>query len=275
VKIKSTFLHKLGALLGTGAVRAWMGTLDYKVAFYDPATDPASPACSGQNIYLFWHEYILFPFYLRGHCNIAMLLSRHTDAEMLSYAAVHMGFEFVRGSTRRGGVTAVRELLRKSRKMHLTITPDGPRGPRRKLAPGPIYLASKLGMPLVLLGAGYDRPWRVRRAWDRFAIPRPGSRARCVLSPEIHVPPDLDRPGIEHFRGCVEQLLNRLSDEAEAWAESGTRKLGQHALGPGYAVAPSDGTVAGVPLPVPVWLPEDAEEAPAPLKHPAVDRECA
>ena len=60
--------------------------------------------------------------------------------------------------------------------MHLTITPDGPRGPRRHMAPGPIYLASKLGLPLVLMGYAYDRPWRLH-SWDRFAIPRPGSRA--------------------------------------------------------------------------------------------------
>ena len=141
MKITSAYVNKLGALLGTAAVRAWMRTLDYKAAYYDPALDPASPDCSGQKIYLHWHEYILFPLYLRGHCDIAMLLSRHRDAEMLSYAAGHMGFDFVRGSTRRGGVTAIRELLRKSREMHLAITPDGPRGPRRQLAPGSIYLA--------------------------------------------------------------------------------------------------------------------------------------
>ena len=102
-------------------------------------------------------------------------LSRHRDAEILSHAAHHLGFEFVRGSTNRGGVAALRELLAKSRTMHLTITPDGPRGPRRQLAPGCVYLASKLGLPLVVMGYGYDRPWRVRSAWDQFAIPRPYS----------------------------------------------------------------------------------------------------
>ena len=79
-----------------------------------------------------------------------MLLSRHRDAEILSYAAYHLGFDFVRGSTNRGGAAALRQLLAKSRHMHLTITPDGPRGPRRHMAPGPIFLASKLGLPLVL-----------------------------------------------------------------------------------------------------------------------------
>lgn len=235
LKLDHPFLSKLGGLLGAAAIRAWMSTLDYKVAFYDRTVDAAFSGCRGQKIYIFWHEYILFPIHLRGHCNFSMLLSRHRDAEILSRAAYHLGFDFVRGSTNRGGVAAIRELLRKSRDMHLTITPDGPRGPRRRLAPGSIYLASKLGMPLVLSGFGYDRPWRVRRAWDRFAIPRPFSRARCVLSPEIHVPPGLDRPGLEHFRQKVERLLNRLCDEAEAWAESRTRKLGQFVLGPRYA----------------------------------------
>jgi len=230
MKLQSSFLTGLGALLGTAAVRFWMDTLDYKAAFYDWSIDPAQPECQGQKIYLFWHEYILFPFFMRGHCDLAMLVSRHRDAEILSRAAYFMGFELVRGSTRRGGAAAIRELLRKSRRMHLAITPDGPRGPRRRVAPGAIYLASKLSLPLVLLGFGYDRPWRVG-SWDRFAIPRPGTRARCVPSPQIHVPSDLDHAGREHFRLRIEELLSRLTLEAETWAESGTRKINQvHAV---------------------------------------------
>lgn len=217
------FINKLGGLLGSAAIRAWIATLDAKAAFYDLSVDPGSPDCRRQKIYIFWHEYILFPIYLRGHCNMSMLLSQHRDAEILSRAAYHLGFDFVRGSTSRGGVAAIRQLLAKSRNMHLAITPDGPRGPRRQLAPGPIYLASKLGMPLILMGFGYDRPWRVN-SWDRFALPRPFSRARVILTPEVSVPPDLDRNGLEHFRQKVERLLNRLSDEAEAWAQSGRRK---------------------------------------------------
>jgi len=226
MKIDHPFLHKLAGLLGSAAIRLWMGTLDYKVAYYDRTVDPIFPECRGQKIYIFWHEYILFPIYLRGHCNLSMLLSRHRDAEILSHAAHHLGFDFVRGSTNRGGVAAIRELLRKSGKMHLTLTPDGPRGPRRRLAPGPIYLASKLELPLVVMGYAYDRPWRLN-SWDRFAIPRPFSRARCVATGEVHVPPGLDRRGLEHFRQKIERLLNRLTAEAEAWAESGARKLGQ------------------------------------------------
>ena len=82
----------------------------------------------------------------------------------------HMGFDCVRGSTYRGGARAIWELLERSRRQHLTITPDGPRGPRRQFAQGPIYLASRLQLPLVAMGFGYDRPWRVN-SWDRFRRP--------------------------------------------------------------------------------------------------------
>ncbi len=227
MKLDHPLLHKMLGLLGAAAVSGWMRTLDYKAAYYDATIDPVYPQCRGQKLYIFWHEYILFPLYLRGHCNMTMLLSRHRDAEVLAQAARYLGFRFVRGSTNRGGLSALRELLRNGQHTSLAITPDGPRGPRRRLAPGAIYVASRLGLPLVAMGFGYDRPWRVRRAWDRFAIPRPFSRARAVTSPPLCIPPDLDRQGLEHFRRQVESLLNRLTAEAERWAAGGYSIAGQ------------------------------------------------
>lgn len=222
MKIRYPWIASLGGLMASITIRSWMSTLDYRVAHYDPTVDPAHPDFSGRKIYVFWHENILAPIHMRGHCNLAMLVSRHGDAEILSAAAYHLGFECVRGSTNRGGAAALRELVDRGRSMNLTITPDGPRGPRRVMAPGPIYLASRLGMPLVAMGVGYDRPWRLG-SWDRFAIPRPYSRARGLISPPLHLPADLDRTALEHYRLQTERLLNRLTTAAEAWAESGAR----------------------------------------------------
>ena len=115
------------------SIRAWMSTLRYRVVYEDPSVDPLL-APGEPRIYVFWHEYILVPLYLRGHCDLAMLLSKHRDAEILARVAGHMGFDCVRGSTNRGSTAALRDLRRRGRYMHLTITPDGPRGPRRKLA---------------------------------------------------------------------------------------------------------------------------------------------
>lgn len=206
-------------------IQAWMSTLEYRALFYDQAVDPRFGTVQPR-IYVFWHEYILIPLYLRGHCDLAMLLSRHKDADILARVAHHAGFDCVRGSSNKGAAAALLELKRRGKHMHLTITPDGPRGPRRQLAIGPVYLASKLGLPIVPLGFGVNRPWRMK-SWDRFAVPRPFSQARGVIGPEVRIPAGLDRDQLEVCRQDVELLLTDLTVEAEDWAASGKHRAGE------------------------------------------------
>ncbi len=226
MKIQSPFAIGGVSLVSTACIRHWMGTLDYRADFGDPTVDPVHPAYRGAKIYVFWHENILLPLYLRGHANISMLLSRHADANILDRVARMMGFGVVRGSTFNGSAAALRELADRAATGNLTITPDGPRGPRRRLAPGCVYLASTLGIPVVAMGLGFARPWRFS-TWDRFAVPRPWSRARAVVSRAVAIPPDLDRAGIEWHRAGLERLLTHLTDDAEAWATAGVARAGE------------------------------------------------
>lgn len=200
-------------------VRAWMSTLRYEVVYDDPSIDPIRQQ-GGPRIYLVWHEYLLAPVYLRPDANVAILVSRHRDADVLEAIAQESGFDCVRGSTNRGGVAALRQLASRGEQQHLVMTPDGPRGPRRQLAPGPIFLASKLGLPIVPICVAYDRCWRTP-TWDRFAVPRPFTTGRLILGEELPVASGLDRAGLESRRLEIEQTMNQLTDEAEAWAATG------------------------------------------------------
>jgi hypothetical protein len=76
------------------------------------------------------------------------------------------------------------------------------------------------------MGLGFDRPWRLK-SWDKFAVPRPFSRARGVVGPQIFIPANLDRGELQLRRQGVERLLNQLTAEAEAWAASGRRRTGE------------------------------------------------
>ncbi|MCA9235649.1 MAG: lysophospholipid acyltransferase family protein [Planctomycetales bacterium] len=232
----ASLLNRLAGFGGSMGIRAWMSTLDYRGYFYDPAVDPIYPS-DHPRIYVFWHEYILVPLYLRGHCNLTMLLSKHRDADVLDRLAYHLGFDCVRGSTYNGATSALMELARKGRQMHLTITPDGPRGPRRTLAQGAVFLASRLQLPIVPFGVGIDRPWRAK-SWDRFAIPKPGSRVRAFVGPEVWIPRGLDRDELEVRRQGVERMLNGLCEHSEAWAQSGADM-------PGSVVARRQGRILG------------------------------
>jgi lysophospholipid acyltransferase (LPLAT)-like uncharacterized protein len=222
-------LTRIGGLAAAALGRTWCLSLDAQIAHYDITADPARPEFQGPVVLAFWHEYIMLPFSLWGHSNIAILTSRHRDADFLSRAAYHFGYAIVRGSTSHGGASALRELQRLSETMTLTITPDGPKGPRRQMALGPVLLASKLGLPLVPMGFGFDRPWRLK-TWDQFVVPRPFSRARVIWGPRMPIPPRLGRDGLEHYRRQVEDVLNCITREAERWAASNTRRAGQRNL---------------------------------------------
>lgn len=217
------WMQSLGGLTVATVVRAWMGTLDCRAAYHDRRVDPVDAEFSGPAVFVFWHEYMLLPLYLRGGCDIAVLASRHRDAEWISQAARRLGFETVRGSGRRGGQAALLEMLRRGKRLNLALACDGPCGPRRKMAPGGVFLASRLQAPLVGLGIGYDSPFRAR-SWDRFAAPRPWSRARAVVTAPYYVPPEANRGQLEACRQEFEEMLNSATAAAENWAESGDRR---------------------------------------------------
>ena len=102
----------------------------------------------------------------------------------------------------------------------LGITPDGPKGPRREMALGAVYLASRLQKPIVPVGFGYERPFRLN-TWDQFAIPKPGSRVRAIMGPKIIIPRKADRDELEASRVSIADNITRLTMICEESANSG------------------------------------------------------
>jgi lysophospholipid acyltransferase (LPLAT)-like uncharacterized protein len=212
--------ERSGGFLLSRFIFYWMRTLDYRLYYYDRSVDPARPEFRGPVIFIMWHEYVLVPFHLRKRSHLGILASRHRDAEWLSQMALMNGFQVFRGSSGRGGVGAMKAMFNQSDTSGLVLTPDGPRGPRREMAPGAIFLASKLQIPLIPVGFGYSNPWRNKRSWDQFPIPKPGSRSRIILGPRINIPEKLTREELEAYRLSVQRSLNCVTEVAEAWAES-------------------------------------------------------
>jgi hypothetical protein len=90
------------------------------------------------------------------------------------------------------------------------------------MALGALFLASRLQMPLVPVGVGYDRPFRLN-TWDQFAVPRPFSRARVVFGPKIRLDKRMGREALESGRAEVRNLLEGLNSFAMGWAVDGSR----------------------------------------------------
>jgi lysophospholipid acyltransferase (LPLAT)-like uncharacterized protein len=217
MKLRHPLLIKAAAFSASWALKLWLSTLRFRYRPLGPDVDPRRRQCRERYIYAFWHENLLLPAYLYGRRDIHVLISQHADGQMIAEVCRHMGFRTVRGSTTRDSLRAVRQMLHAGQNAHLGITPDGPRGPRRELQPGLIYLASRTGLPIVLVGIAFDRPWRAR-SWDRFALPRPWTLATCVTAEPIVVPPDAGREELEDYRTRVGQQLTELTAVAERLA---------------------------------------------------------
>ncbi|MBI3434270.1 MAG: DUF374 domain-containing protein [Proteobacteria bacterium] len=214
----------LGFSVGVAA-RLLRWTIDWRAIYLDPALDTVHPHFCGRYVFACWHESMIMPVVLRADARMLALASRHHDGEILTHALRHLGWSVARGSSARGGSSGLLQMLRADERFP-NLTPDGPRGPRRRFSPGAIYLAARLELPLVCVGYGYRRPWRLN-SWDRFAIPRPFSRGRAVFGPALRVPADLDRDGIERYRAYFERHLTWLTEAAQSWAESGETRAGE------------------------------------------------
>src|SRR5262245_19995832 len=108
----------------------------------------------GRNIILaFWHaQQLMIPFGYRGP-GAHVLISQHQDGEIIARIIAKFGHSAVRGSSTRGGVSALRELIRLGRSgRDVVVTPDGPKGPAQVVKPGVIQLARASGLAVVRLG---------------------------------------------------------------------------------------------------------------------------
>jgi lysophospholipid acyltransferase (LPLAT)-like uncharacterized protein len=222
MKLRHPWLIKTAARLGTWGGRLWMSTLRFSSCPLGPNLDPACQQVDGHYIYAFWHEAMIFPAFCYSWLpQVKVLISQSRDGLLIAEVCRAVGFEPVRGSTSRGGIEALRSILR-GQGCHIAVTPDGPRGPRRQVQMGSIYLAARTGMAVVPCGFAADRPWRLK-SWDRFVIPRPWSRATLVMLPAVTVPPDINREQMDVYRVRVENEMLRATEMAEQWAETGER----------------------------------------------------
>src|SRR5688500_17764591 len=205
MKLRNPLMIRFVSLLMSWILRLWLGSLTYRVFLDDPLVEPKR--MPRRAVYLLWHEMLLAPTYTHARQGVAALVSNHADGELITQIVRMLGGQAVRGSTSKRGFSALRGLMRKGRLIHVAVTPDGPRGPRRVMQPGAIYLASRTGMPLVPVGFAFRDCWR-HRSWDRMAFPKPGTVAVAVAGKLIDVPPELDREGLDRYRDIAQSGLD-------------------------------------------------------------------
>lgn len=168
----------------------------------------------------FWHGHIfllpgVFKRVFPKHSEIWTLISRHGDGELIARTVKPLGVHAIRGSTGKGGKEALQEMLQTLAGGHrVAITPDGPRGPRRKVQPGVVLLSSKAQVPILPV-AWRASPCLRMKSWDRFEVPLPFGRVCVTFGAPLTVDEDEVRAGLQSACARVEDQMNDLCRSAE------------------------------------------------------------
>ena len=211
-RVRNWLIGVFGPLI----VRLWVRSLRIRFVAEEAMIENGLPMVGKNGIFTFWHQRLLvFGGYFRNS-GFRALVSRHQDGEMIARVVEGLGMRAIRGSTRRGGSQALREILAEDLStLRLAVTPDGPRGPCHVFQAGSVYVASRSGLPVYPATVALSRSWSLP-TWDGFLLPVPFSRALMRVGEPIRVPDNLPRNEVETWRQRIETTLRELTDTTDA-----------------------------------------------------------
>jgi len=204
------------AALAVGILRLLFGTLRVKLEDRSGFTKqpPDFPV-----IFVFWHNRILavtsavlrnYPWKRRK--GVSVLTSPSRDGEILAQIVAGFRLGSIRGSSNKRASAATKECIRLLESgADLTVTPDGPRGPKYVLSPGLILMAQQTGARIIPIQAHFSRCLKMK-TWDEFRIPLPFSSVHIVAHPYEIIPPTDTAAEFEAERKRIETILNHEAD---------------------------------------------------------------
>jgi lysophospholipid acyltransferase (LPLAT)-like uncharacterized protein len=169
--------YRLGNLIGL-SLWVWRATVRIESRNREVLDRPAALA--------FWHGRLLGLLMDRLGCGAVAMASRSADGALAAGALVGAGVKVARGSTRKGGVEALKEMedIVRAGAPFAALTVDGPKGPWRRVKPGIVAIAKRLEVPLVP-GTFSCRRARVLHSWDRLVLPRPFTKVVTIYGDPI------------------------------------------------------------------------------------------
>ena len=158
-----------------------------------------------------WHQNIYFSIWLLRKQNLTALISSSDDGEVIYDVFAHFGYQAVRGSTTRGGIPALKQMIKLLKeKTSVAITPDGPLGPPEIIQSGVVLLAKYSGVPIIPWHYEAKRQWRLK-SWDKHKIPKPFTSIVESFGEPFHVPNDLLSKDVPAFCKKLETIFQELA----------------------------------------------------------------
>ncbi len=206
---KNLLRSKTFARLVYGSIRLYSATLRLSVINEKPWKTHLENG--GKVLICTWHQQF---FSLIRHFKTyqpyrpSLMISQSADGDLIAAVANYSGWHTARGSSSRGGRTALSQMIECINKTGLAAhILDGPLGPAGIVKAGVIKMAMDTGARLVPVYTEADKYWTFN-SWDRFMIPKPFARVTIrygeMLPP---VPPGEDPEELERHRKNLEELM--------------------------------------------------------------------
>ncbi|MGA6984429.1 MAG: lysophospholipid acyltransferase family protein [Terriglobales bacterium] len=200
-------------------------TLRYSISWEEPPSPPDA-TYEKPMIYSFWHRAVFPSAWLWRKTGIAVMVSRSFDGEYIARTLEKLGFVAVRGSSSRGGASALlglRSQLEQGTAVAFTI--DGPRGPKYVAKPGPALLSQISAVPMAAFYVALSDAW-VLNTWDALMIPKPFSKALVRLSAKVQVPAETGAAGMGKQMVEFQQQLQASLERVTSFAEERVARVG-------------------------------------------------
>jgi len=118
---------------------------------------------------------------LASRYKLSTMISTSKDGEIMNVVYTLLGGKASRGSSTRGGVTALKgliELVKKGRSCNISV--DGPKGPIYEVKPG-VFELSRLLKSEIFTGSAYcESAWHFPKSWNKAYFPKPFARIVIV-----------------------------------------------------------------------------------------------
>lgn len=112
---------------------------------------------------------------------IATMTSTSKDGEMMNTVLHLLGGKTSRGSSTRGGVSALKGLIQLCKQgSNCSLAVDGPKGPIYEVKPGVFELARLMRAPIFSGGVSCDKKWIFPKSWNQAYVPKPFAQINVV-----------------------------------------------------------------------------------------------
>lgn len=170
----------------------------------------------GGFIFAHWHGDELGILHLLKKYNVSCIISTSKDGELMNKVVQLLGAETTRGSSTRGGASALKGIIRLVQKgRRPSVAVDGPKGPIYKVKPGVFQISRLSQLPIIPISFHTSNGFVFEKSWNKSVLPLPFSRVTiCIGETMQPVSKDWDAKS-DDLSLELERLINQTKDKAK------------------------------------------------------------